>query len=65
MGGIVKTQLAIEFAHRYGQFFHGVHWLNAALDFNGEAMALQPWPDKTPEQMDENATFLWTLRVCS
>jgi hypothetical protein len=30
MGGIGKTQLAIAFAHRYGRFFHGVHWINAA-----------------------------------
>jgi len=30
MGGVGKTQLAVEFAHRYGRFFHGVHWLNGA-----------------------------------
>jgi len=30
MGGVGKTQLAVEFAYRYGRFFHGVHWLNAA-----------------------------------
>jgi len=29
MGGVGKTQLAVEFAYRYGRFFHGVHWLNA------------------------------------
>ncbi|MGD9247554.1 MAG: tetratricopeptide repeat protein, partial [Desulfobacteraceae bacterium] len=31
MGGIGKTQLASEFAHRYGQYFAGgVYWLNFA-----------------------------------
>lgn len=29
MRGVGKTQLAVEFAYRYGRFFHGVHWLNA------------------------------------
>jgi hypothetical protein len=28
MGGIGKTQLAVEFAYRYGHHFKGVHWLN-------------------------------------
>jgi len=28
MGGIGKTQLAVEFVHHYGQFFAGVFWLN-------------------------------------
>ncbi|MCD4685755.1 MAG: tetratricopeptide repeat protein, partial [Anaerolineae bacterium] len=27
-GGIGKTQLAVEFAHRYGRYFMGVHWIN-------------------------------------
>lgn len=30
LGGIGKTQLASEFVHRYGQFFHGVYWLSFA-----------------------------------
>ena len=28
MGGIGKTQLAVEFAYRYGHKFKGVHWLD-------------------------------------
>ncbi|MDP9440375.1 MAG: hypothetical protein M3P49_16825, partial [Actinomycetota bacterium] len=28
LGGVGKTQLACEFVHRYGRFFHGVYWLN-------------------------------------
>ena len=57
LGGIGKTQLAVEFAYRYGRFTHAVHWINAAGDINAEiaacglAMNLLPWPDKTPEQV--------------
>ena len=59
MGGIGKTQLAIAFAHRYGRFFHGVHWINAAqpegiaseIAACGRAMDLQPWPGKLPDQL--------------
>ena len=28
LGGVGKSQLACEFVHRYGRFFHGVYWLN-------------------------------------
>ena len=28
LGGVGKTQLASEFVHRYGRYFHGVYWLN-------------------------------------
>jgi len=59
MGGVGKTQLAVEFAHRYGRFFHGVHWINAQqpglLDAEvvacGLAMSLTPWPETLPEQL--------------
>ncbi|MCI0712964.1 MAG: DUF4062 domain-containing protein [Chloroflexi bacterium] len=27
IGGLGKTQLAVEFCYRYGRFFQGVHWL--------------------------------------
>jgi tetratricopeptide (TPR) repeat protein len=30
IGGVGKTQLAAEFAHRYGRCFHGVHWVSMA-----------------------------------
>lgn len=56
-GGIGKTQLAVEFCYRYGQFFHGVHWLQADQELSaqiarcGQAMNLQPWSEKTPEQV--------------
>jgi tetratricopeptide (TPR) repeat protein len=30
LGGIGKTQLASEFVHRYGRYFHGVYWVSFA-----------------------------------
>jgi len=59
LGGVGKTQLAVEFAHRYGRFFHGVHWLDAALPEGiaaqvalcGQAMGLPNWPREQPEQV--------------
>jgi len=59
MGGVGKTQLAVEFAYRYGRFFHGVHWVNAGepegmgaeVAACGEAMGLPGWPEKQPEQV--------------
>ncbi|HIE57417.1 MAG TPA: hypothetical protein EYP88_04195, partial [Anaerolineales bacterium] len=56
MGGIGKTQLAVEFAYRYGYRFRGVHWLNAAqartfediypaLAECGKAMRLAGFPE--------------------
>lgn len=64
-GGIGKTQLALEFALRYGQYFYGVHWVNllvpegARLDtqFSAEvaacglAMGLDDFPEEQPEQV--------------
>ena len=60
-GGVGKTQLAVEFAHRYGRFFAGgVFWLNASAEDTlqeptwpqcGLTLGLQPWPDKRPEQI--------------
>ena len=60
LGGLGKTALAVEFAHRYGKFFPGgVFWLHAASDDSisadiadcGLHMGIQPWPDKQPEQV--------------
>ncbi|MBZ0320170.1 MAG: tetratricopeptide repeat protein, partial [Anaerolineae bacterium] len=58
-GGIGKTQLAIEFAYRYGRFFHGVHWLSAISDrldpeiaACGYAMNLPDFPDKQDAQIE-------------
>ena len=50
IGGVGKTQLAVEFAYRYGRFFHGVHWvsaenpdaIDAAIAECGRRMGLHP-----------------------
>ena len=59
-GGVGKTQLAVEFAYRYGRYFYGVHWINAyrpdCLDNEiaacGRAMDLEDWPKEQSEQVD-------------
>ncbi|MCP4666470.1 MAG: hypothetical protein GY849_08880, partial [Deltaproteobacteria bacterium] len=59
LGGVGKTQLAVEFAYRYGRYFAGVHWLNAAepgglsaeVAACGAAMRLPGWPDELPAQV--------------
>jgi len=56
LGGVGKTQLAIEFCYRYGRFFHGVHWIQADHDIAteiaacGSVMDLSPWPDELEKQ---------------
>jgi len=58
MGGIGKTQVAVEFCYRYGRYFEGVHWLQANQDLMaeiaecGRMMGIEPWPEKAPEQVD-------------
>lgn len=55
MGGVGKTQLAIEFMHRYGQFFAGgVFWLSFA---DGSAVASEVAACGGPGYMDLRAGF--------
>jgi hypothetical protein len=48
LGGMGKTQLAVEFCYRYGRFFQGVHWVQANQEMQAEvaacgaAMGIQP-----------------------
>jgi tetratricopeptide (TPR) repeat protein len=59
MGGLGKTQLAVEFAYRYGSYFRGVHWLDLANPSQleaeiarcGMAMALANFPADQPSQV--------------
>lgn len=57
MGGLGKTQLAVELTYRYGRCLHGVHWIAADQNIAAEiaacgaAMNLSPWSDKLPEQL--------------
>lgn len=59
MGGLGKTQLAVEFAYKHGYRFQGVHWLDlreaGTLDMQialcGAKMGLSPWPITLPEQV--------------
>jgi hypothetical protein len=54
MGGIGKTQLAVEYAYRYARKYPGgVYWVNAANDWHAELAALaekvQLFEDEAPE----------------
>ncbi|MCL4806150.1 MAG: hypothetical protein KJ046_17790, partial [Anaerolineae bacterium] len=40
IGGVGKTQLAVEFAYRYGRYFHGAHWVSLA-DPNPDVIAAE------------------------
>jgi tetratricopeptide (TPR) repeat protein len=59
MGGLGKTQLAVEFSYRYGKYFRGVHWINLAdpsqLDSEiancGREMDLPNFPEEQSEQV--------------
>jgi hypothetical protein len=56
MGGIGKSELAVEFCYRYGRFISGVHWIEATQNPMAEiaacglAMGISPWPRSLPEQ---------------
>ncbi len=56
MGGIGKSELAVEFCYRYGRFISGVHWIEAEQNPMAEiaacglAMGVLPWPRGLPEQ---------------
>jgi tetratricopeptide (TPR) repeat protein len=68
IGGIGKTQLAVEFAYRYGRYFSGVHWLDAAGNLDAEVAAcgramqnqLPRWPEKQPDQVAVTLDY-WQL----
>ena len=59
MGGLGKTQLAVEFAYEYGHRFQGVHWLDlreagtleTQIALCGSKMGLSLWPPTQPEQV--------------
>lgn len=59
MGGLGKTQLAVEFGYRYGKYFRGVHWINLAdpsqLDSEiancGREMDFPNFPEEQSEQV--------------
>jgi hypothetical protein len=59
--GIGKTELAVEYAYRYGQYLAGVHWIDAGQNMLAEIaacgaeMGFEPWPRTIPEQA--NATL--------
>jgi len=65
IGGVGKTQLAVEFAHRFGRFFHGVHWVSlenpdavaTEIALCGAAMALRPDFDALPPEAQTRLTL--------
>lgn len=56
LGGVGKTQLAVEFCYRYGRFFYGVHWIQADHEIAaeiaacGQEMDISPWPNELEER---------------
>ena len=74
IGGVGKTQLAIEFVYRYGQFFNGgVFWLSfenpAAIQSEiascGGALSLHPNFQSLPvDQQVRLVSVSWQIRPC-
>ena len=64
MVGMGMTQLAIEFAYRYGRYFWGVYWLNGANPIESEVAAYGrtigtgPWP-KEPAALADLTLQAW------
>ena len=67
--GVGKTQLAIEYVHRYSQFYHGVFWLDMETSENAqsevarcggpEGMALQDFDKKSLPDQAATAQATW------
>lgn len=68
-----KTELAVEFAYRYGRFFAGVHWIDAAWPRGiaaqvaacGAAMDLAHWPHGQPARVEQTlAAWQSSIHEC-
>lgn len=72
MGGIGKTQLAVEFAYRYGRFFPGVFWLSFAqadtipteIARLGGAGQLQLFTEAAELKLDEQVNLVRARLAC-
>ncbi|MBX0329920.1 tetratricopeptide repeat protein [Oscillochloris sp. ZM17-4] len=72
LGGIGKTQLAVEFAYRYGRYFAGVFWLSLAQadtipnEFArlGGAAHLQLFTETAGLKLDEQAGLVRSRLAC-
>jgi len=72
LGGIGKTQLAIEFVYRYGRYFAGVFWLSfaqpdaipAELARLGGAAHLQLFTEAAGLSLDDQVRFVRARLAC-
>ena len=72
LGGIGKTQLAIEFAYRYGRYFAGVFWLSFAqadtvateIARLGGAAHLQLFPESAGLSLDDQVCHVRGRLAC-
>lgn len=57
LGGVGKTQTAVEFSYRYHPYFNGVYWIQADQSIEaeiancGREMGLEAWPEELPDQV--------------